>query len=360
MVRQLGEIPAQVGEDLIISLDFDLQEFVWEKLKEQKGAVVVLESKTGQILSLVSAPSFDPNAFGFNKDEEKVESYLKDKENTPFFNRSLGGSYPPGSVFKPVVAIAALEEEKINPETIVVDSGPIKIGQWQYTNWYWNMYGVAEGEVNLTKGIARSNDIYFYKVGEWLGADNLVSWGKKFGLGQKTGIDLPAESAGLMPSPEWKKKVRGEPWFLGNTYHLSIGQGDLTATPLQVAAYTAAIANGGKFCPPQLKLKEQDDCLDLELRAENLKAVQKGMIAACQPKGSAASFFDFVPQVGCKTGTAQTGREDESHAWFSLFVPASDPQLVVVVFIEKGGSGATVAAPIAKDIVEYLKQEKYF
>jgi len=361
IVRELGGLPAQVGQDLVISLDFNLQNFIWEKLKELKGAVVVLEAKTGQVLALVSTPSFDPNVFGFKKDEDKIQGYLADKENTPFLNRTLGGAYPPGSVFKPVVAIAALEEGKINPQTTVIDSGPIKIGEWQYTNWYWNQYGGTEGEVDLTKGLQRSNDIYFYKIGEWLGANNLFAWGKKFGLGKKTGIDLPAESSGLMPSPDWKKKVKGEPWFLGNTYHLAIGQGDLTASPLQVATFTGAIANGGKLCPPQLKLKEKEDCIDLKINQNNLKAVQKGMIAACELGGTGFSFFNFKPQVGCKTGTAQVGgKEDQSHAWFSLFAPVADPKVVVVVFVEKGGSGAYAAGPIAKDIVEYLKSNKYF
>ncbi len=148
LARELGETPAQSGEDLIISLDLDLQKFIWERIKEFKAAVVVLEAKTGQVLALSSAPSFDPNVFGLAKDESKIESYLADYENTPLLNRNLGGAYPPGSVFKPIVAIAGLEEGKIKENTIVEDNGPIVIGQWQYTNWYWNDYGATEGEVN--------------------------------------------------------------------------------------------------------------------------------------------------------------------------------------------------------------------
>ncbi|MBL7078655.1 hypothetical protein ISS42_03285 [Candidatus Shapirobacteria bacterium] len=394
LIRELGKIQAESGEDLIISLDLDLQKYIWEKIKEIKGAVVVLEAVSGQILALVSAPSFEPNAFGLAKNEAKIESYLSDQENTPLLNRSLGGAYPPGSVFKPVVAIAGLEEGKIKENTIVEDAGPIIIGQWQYTNWYWNDYGMVEGEVDLIKGLKRSNDIYFYKVGEWLGANNLVAWAEKFGLGKITGIDLPAESAGLLPSPDWKKKIKGEPWFLGNTYHLAIGQGDLTASPLQIAVLTAAIANGGRLCRPHLavntlstlkvedpvtfKVDNTSDCHDLRITPKHLQLVQQGMIEACRPGGTGFPFFDFVPQVGCKTGTAQAGgKDDEPHAWFTLFAPAlstapdtpevgpdssgvASRSVVVTVFVEKGGSGAYIAAPIAKDIVEYLKEQKYF
>lgn len=383
IVRELGRVEAQPGRDLIISLDLDLQKFCWQKLKDQKGAIVVLEADTGQVLALVSSPSFNPNHFTWQRDEAKIESYLTDTGNTPFLNRSLGGAYPPGSVFKPVVALGALAEGKITPETIIEDNGPIIIGQWQYTNWYWNQYGRTEGEVNLVKGLKRSNDIYFYKIGEWLGANNIIKWAEKFGLGEPTGIDLPAEAGGLVPSPEWKKKTKGEPWFLGNTYHLAIGQGDLTATPLQIAMMTAAVANGGKLCRPHLaapNIPKVSNCRDLGINQKHLKVVQEGMFEACRPGGTGFPFFNFTPLVGCKTGTAELGNgTDDAHAWFTLFVPVlstapdtpkvvrqladsgvASRSVVITVFIERGGSGAYVAAPIAREIAEYLKEQKYF
>jgi len=218
--------------------------------------------------------------------------------------------------------------------------------------------------VDIVKAIKRSNDIYFYKLGEKIGVEEIVKWASRFGVGKTLGIDLPAEVTGILPSPEWKREVKKEEWFLGNTYHLAIGQGDLTMTPLQVAVATAAIANGGKICRPHLiledKVKEQSkserDCFQLSIKPENLNLVKKGMIEACSTGGTGFPFFDFQPQVGCKTGTAEIDDDsNNTHAWFTAFVPADEPQMVMTVFLEKGGSGAYQAAPVAKAILE-----KYF
>ncbi|MFH1601561.1 MAG: penicillin-binding transpeptidase domain-containing protein [Candidatus Shapirobacteria bacterium] len=360
IVRELGRIDPQPGEDLVVSLDLGLQKFAWEKIKDLKAAVVVLEAETGKILALVSAPSFDPNVFGLDRDEEKVKSYLGDRENTPLFNRALAGAYQPGSVFKPVLAVAGLEERVIDSQTSVFDTGFIQIGEWQYKNWYWTDYGRTEGEVNLVKAIQRSNDIYFYKLGEWLGVDNISKWASRLGLGKKTGIDLPAEASGLVPTADWKRQVRSEIWFLGNTYHFAIGQGDLTTTPLQIAQMTAAVTNGGRLCQPQINGLLESNCLDLGISRANLEVIKEGMRQACQSGGTGFPFFDFNPPAGCKTGTAQTGGEEESHAWLSAFFPADKPKISMVVFVEKGGSGAYVAAPIAREIADYLKNANYF
>jgi len=362
IIRGVGRREAKPGEDLIITIDFDLQKLVYKKMEEKKGAVVVLAPRDNSVLAMVSSPSFDPNAFTWQRDEDKIRGYLEDVEEMPFLNRAISGTYHPGSVFKPIVAIGALEEGKINGQTTVEDVGVIKIGKWEYRNWYWTDYGQKEGRVDLVKGIKRSNDIYFYKIGEWLGARQLAGWAKKFGLGELTGIDLPGERKGLIPSPEWKQEVKGEPWFLGNTYHFAIGQGDLTTTPLQMAVVTAAIANGGKLCQPHLKLeRSQRDCQDLEISKENLQLIRRGMMEACSPKGTGFPFFNFKPQVGCKTGTAEVGDgTGDSHAWFTLFAPVDNPEVVITVFVERGGSGAHVAAPIAKEIMEYLVKRGYF
>jgi penicillin-binding protein 2 len=186
-----------------------------------------------------------------------------------------------------------------------------------------------------------------------VGVDKLISWADKFGLGKISGIDLPAESAGLLPTPEWKKAVKGERWFLGNTYHMAIGQGDLTISVLQANMITAAIANGGKLCQPHLKMEADSSCRDLGISKDNLAYVKEGMIGACSSGGTAPAFFDYQPQVGCKTGTAETYEEDEPHAWLSLFAPADNPEIVLTVFVEHGGEGSAVAAPIAREIMDY-------
>jgi len=359
IVREIGKREAIAGDDVRLTIDKNWQRVAWEALKGNKGAVVILDPNNGQILALVSWPSFDPNAFTKFRDETKISQWLNDP-NFPFLNRAISGAYHPGSTFKMITAIAGLEEGKIDAQTKVEDTGVIKIGQWQFGNWYWLEYGRKEGLVDLVKAIKRSNDIYFYKVGEWLGVRQLADWAEKFGVGKLTGIDLPGEIGGFLPSPEWKERAKGEKWFLGNTYHLAIGQGDLTMTPLQVALETAVIANGGKWCRPYLNQKsniKDQNCRDLGIKSEYIELVKKGMIEACSPGGTGFPFFNFRPQIACKTGTAEVGDgTDDSHAWFTLFYPADHPEVVMTVLVERGGSGAYVAAPIAKEIIERVRE----
>jgi len=264
VVRQLGQKDPVSGDDIYLTIDRHWQEAAWRSLKEglpveaerRRGAVVILDPNSAEILALVSLPSFNPNSFTKRRDEEKIKQWLNDK-GFPFLNRAISGAYHPGSVFKIVTAVAGLEEGKINAGTKIEDTGEIRIGQWRFGNWYWLEYGRKEGLVDIVKAIKRSNDIYFYKTGEWIGVRRLRDWAEKFGFGQSTDIDLPGEISGFLPSPEWKEKTKGEQWFLGNTYHLAIGQGDLTVTPLQVAVETAVIANGGRWCRPHLVKSEK-------------------------------------------------------------------------------------------------------
>ncbi len=350
--QELGRQPAQAGEDLRLTVDGWWQEKIAQLMAGRRGAVVMLKPKTGAVLALYSSPSFDPNKFSLERDDRAIKAWLNDWQNKPLFNRAISGAYHPGSVFKLITASAGLETGKINANTLVEDSGVLKVGKWEYSNWYWTEYGRREGLVNLRKALQRSNDIYFYKVGEWVGVDNLLNWARQFGVGQKTGIDLPAEAAGFLPSPAWKKKTKGSAWFLGNTYHLAIGQGDLTMTPLQVALETAVIANGGYRCRPYVVANRQPSCVHLKLRPTTIQQIRAGMVAACAPHGTAFPFFHFHPVVAGKTGTAEIGDgSGESHAWFTAFAPADNPQIVVTVFIERGGSGAYQAAPIAKAIL---------
>jgi len=362
VLRELGSRPAQHGQKLRLTIDGWLQDRVAKAMGEKKGAVVALDPQSGQVLALYSSPSFDPNKFTFERNDKLIRAWLGDREGLPLVNRAISGSYHPGSVFKPVVAIAGLESGKITGQTLVEDVGVIKIGQWKYSNWYWTQYGRKDGMVDLAKAIKRSNDIYFYKLGEWTGVEAIVDWASRFGLGKPLGLDLPAEVGGILPSPSWKEKAKGEKWFLGDTYHLAIGQGSLTTTPLQVTSMMAAFANGGRVCQPHLMMEDDatsltTKCYDLGIKKANLELIRKGLAEACLPKGTGFPFFKFTPRVGCKTGTAEIGDgTQDSHAWFTVFAPWENPKIVLTVFLERGGSGSWQAAPIAKEILgDYFK-----
>lgn len=340
VVRTLGVRKPVPGENLKTTINIDLQKKVSEAL-DMPGAIVISDSK-GEILAIYSSPSFDPTDIG---------KYLDDKK-LPLFDRAITGVYHPGSIFKIVTSTAVLEDKKITPGFTYDDQGVIKVNEFSYSNWYFSQYGKLEGVIDLPRAIARSTDTFFYKLGELEGATALASWAEKFGLGKITGIDLPGESAGLVPTPDWKQRVKNEAWFLGNTYHMAIGQGDLTATPLQMNMVTSVIANQGELCKPHL-IEQSQECTKLNIGKSTIDVIKEGMIGACSSGGTAATFFDFSPQVACKTGTAETNEIDKPHAWFSVFAPVDDPQLVVTVLVEKGGEGSQVAAPIAKEILKY-------
>ncbi len=354
-IRKLGKIDSQPGKDIRLTIDAWFQEKIYQEIKDkgQKMAVVALEPKSGSVLAMVSVPSFNANVFSLSRSETEINRLLKDSKNLPFLNRTIGGVYHPGSIFKIVTATAGLMEGEIDPETTVEDTGVIKIGEWSFANWYFTDYGRTEGAVDLIKAIKRSNDIYFYKLGEWLGVDKLADWARKFGLGKASGVDLPGEVAGLVPDPKWKEQVKGEKWFLGNTYHFAIGQGDLTMTPLQAALMTAVVANNGKMCRPHLINSGEINCLDLGIKESYLGLIKEGMAEACSEGGTGFPFFGFKPEVACKTGTAEVGDgTKDSHAWFTVFAPVDDPKIVLTILIERGGSGAYEAAPIAKNILQ--------
>ncbi len=362
--RRVESIP---GENIITNIDGQLQKVAFLSLKNTlkekgKSGAVIIAKVSGEVLALASDPSYDPNLFvlggkrsDFGGDYKDVSNLLSDTEKKPLFNRVTSGDFAPGSVFKLVPAMAALEEGKINKDTLIDDSGEIKVGDYRFGNWYLDNYGKTEGLINVEKAIARSNDIFFYRVGESLGADLLVSWSKKFGFGERTGVDLPGESAGFVPTPYWREKTLGERWFLGNTYHMAIGQGDIMTTPLQVNRMTAAVVSG-LACPP--RLVGMAECTDLKLTEKDKQIVLLGMKGACSKGGTAFPLFDYEGKIYCKTGTAQKGGKDtEPNAWVSVVVPQGisvKDWIVITVLIEEGGEGSRVAAPIAKDILPYI------
>jgi penicillin-binding protein 2 len=363
-IRLLGKKDPVAGKDIKTTIDFSLQKKVAAVMEGKVGAVVVTDPR-GEVLALYSSPSFDPNVFtnvnnGNLKDNQEKISKIINDSGLPLFNRVISGLYHPGSVFKQVVSIAALQEGVIDKDFLYNDTGQIvletKYGTYSYNNWFFTSSGGREGEINLVRAITRSTDTFFYKVGEMLGIDLLVSWSEKYGLDKKTGIDLPGEAEGLLPSPEWKEKVKGEKWFIGNTYHVSIGQGDLAITPLRVNMITAVTASGGFLCTPFLV--GQTRCSDLGIKKTNLDLVKEGMRGACSSGGTGYTFFDADPKVGCKTGAAETVEKDVTHAWFTFFAPIDTPEIVVTVLVEKGGEGSKVAGPLAREIYDYWFTER--
>lgn len=346
VLRERGQVEAVVGENIKLEIDLGLQRAAFKALKGRKGALVA-STPDGKVLSLVSSPSFDPR---------KVEEVLAD-EDQPLFNRAIAGLYPPGSTFKIITVVAGLEEEKINEHTLIEDIGEIKIGKWRFGNWYYDKYGKKEGTIGLVFAIKRSNDIFFYRIGERLGINKLADWAKFFGIDQLSGIDLPGESQGRMPEPDWKREYKGEDWFLGDTYITAIGQGDILMTPLGVNLMTAVVASQGKLCQPRVKADEEVNCQDLKIQEKNLNLVKEGMKEVCAEGGTGWPFFDFSPPVACKTGTAEISDDKMPHAWFTLFVPVENPEIVLTVLLEEAGEGSYEAAPVAKEVLEYWFQK---
>ncbi len=351
-IRVIGAKAPVTGRDVKTNIDYNLQIEIVNSFEGKTGSVVATD-KNGAVLALFSSPMFDP---------EDVTKSLNDTE-LPLFNRAIGGLYHPGSIFKPLVSIAALEEKKIDKDFRYNDTGVVTVesqyGNYSYTNWYFTQYGGKEGEIDLTKALARSTDTFFYKIGELVGIDGLVEWMKKFGLTKLTNIDINGEVQSLVPSPDWKEKVKHEKWFLGNTYHFSIGQGDLALTTVGIHRADLAVANGGKLC--DLKIVGTGKCVELKLKAENIQLVKEGMKKACATGGTAFTFFDFAEkhnnlEVACKTGTAETNEDDKTHAWFFNFAPVNNPEIVMTTMVEKSGEGSKVAGPIARKIMdEYFR-----
>lgn len=358
IIRVVGRKPPVKGRDLATTIDYELQKAVFAALNSQPlpGAVVVTDT-SGQILSLVSTPSFDPNLFfgGTKSDPAVARGYLIDP-GRPLFNRVVSGVYHPGSIYKMLIGVAAFEEGVISPDFTYTDTGVVSVAGFDYRTWYFTKYGRTEGNINFSQALARSTDTFFYVVGGKVGINKLVDWASVFGVGRKTGIDLPGEAQGILPSPDWKRQTYGEPWYLGNTYHFSIGQGDVNMTPIQASTMTEVFANGGRLCAPYINSTDglkSDNCKKLDISPQVLSEVVSAMTKACETGGTGAPFFTFEPKVACKTGTAETGEESPTHAWFQVFAPVESPEIMVTVIIEKGGEGSQAAAPVARKILDY-------
>ena len=367
-LKTVDVIPPIPGDRIQLALDFELQKKGYELVKNVKAAIIVTNPKTGEILVSISSPSFNSQDFEDNLGNH-IQNYLTDKDN-PLFNRVMEGTYPPGSIFKLVVATAGLEEKAIDEKTQIEDKGNIKAGATTFSNWYFLQYGKVEGMVDIVKAIKRSNDIFFYKVGEKTGVDKIKKWSDIFGLGKRTGIGLD-ETEGIIPSIFWKKEVLKENWYLGDTYNLSIGQGYVGTTPLQMAFITDVFANGGYLCKPGLlkvnsrssefilsEHSESNGCKKLPISQKTIDLIREGMKQACSIGGTGWPLFDFVAgktkiQTACKTGTAEShAASGMPHAWITAFAPYNNPEISVTVLIEEGGQGSDVAGPIAKEILK--------
>ena len=384
-IKVTNEIAQQPGNNLKLSIDYNFQKKIEEILQTtltknhlKSGTVIAMNPKNGAILGLVSLPSYNSNDFSF-KNSDKINEYFT-SEDKPLFNRAIGGKYPPASTFKLIMASAGLEDGVINTNTIINDLGKIVVKNKyglnvSYTFKGWDPYGL--GKMNIYHALAQSSDIYFYYVGggfgdfRGLGIDKMVEYFKKFKLDQKTGIDLPYEVPGFIPTPEWKNNTRDEIWTLGNTYNTSIGQGDLLLTPMQIAMYTSYFANNGTSYEPRvvdsildennnLVSKVQGNVYLSNIVSQNTTKIIRDSMKLCvddAKNGTCRGLRSLNIDAAGKTGTAEVANKTQLNAVFTGFAPFDNPEIVVTVLVENGGEGSTVALPIARDVLkEYFKK----
>ncbi len=364
-LRMIQERPSVKGTDINLSIDINIQKAVEDAFGEKAGALVAIKPDSGEILALESLPSFNPNIFSMGIAYNDWKAIIEDKKK-PMLNRAVQSQYPPGSTFKIITAIAALEEGIINPDTKINCTGGINYGRWTFGCWKKG----GHGPVDFHRAIVESCDVYFYELGRRLGIDKIYKYATAFGLGRETGIELipVKERKGLIPNAEWKKEKKRLPWYLGDTFISAIGQGYITATPIQMALMTATFANGGKIYKPSLIKIDQSPSGIINLKPETVKMIKEALSGVVNdPNGTAQGARSSLTVIGGKTGTAQvvgkkkglSGERFMDHAWFVAFAPVDNPEIALSVFVEHGGGGGTVAAPIAKRAIEaYFKSKE--
>lgn len=376
VIRKLKDQPGVPGSSIRLTIDADLQNYVFDLLKGKKGSVVVLDPKDSSILAMVTSPSYDNNLFvdGISGTDYKK---LLDDPTRPLYSRATQGTYPPASTIKPFMAVAGLAEGKITAHSTIIDPGFwILPGTTQrYRDWKRS----GHGRTDVNKAITESSDTYFYQLAYNMGIDTMSSWMRRFGFGVKTGIDLFEESAGIMPTKEWKQKRYKKPWVQGDTIPVGIGQGYWISTPLQLAKATAVLVNDGKVNTPHLMkevLGNEVQPYKDPLLYEDIKDVPKqywqvakqgmyNVVNASNGTGKKAFAGAFYRAAG-KTGTAQVfslkgqnynagalSKELHDHAWFMGYAPYSDPKVVVAIILENAGGGSTAAAPVVRKIMDY-------
>jgi penicillin-binding protein 2 len=376
-VRTLSRIPPVAGKDLRLYLDADLQAIAEHAFGDYLGGLVAIDPKTGGVLAMVSKPGFDPNLFVDGIDPETWKA-LNESPERPMVNRVLRGIYPPGSTIKPFMALAGLELGVRKPSDITVDPGYFTLPNSSHQFRDWKHGG--HGNVDLRRAIAQSCDVYFYRLAVDLGIDRMHDFLAQFGFGEKSGIDLDGESAGLLPSRDWKQRRWKKTWFPGETVIAGIGQGYHLTTPLQLATAAAMLANGGKRIEPRLVEAIRDPLThvwqpqpvvvrgQVPLKPEDLEVVREGMMDVMRPGGTAvAAGAGASYAIAGKTGTAQVvgirqgarydasrlARQYRDHALFIAYAPADDPKIAIAVLVENGGHGGSTAAPIARAVFDY-------
>jgi len=366
IIRKLETIPAKPGKDIQLTLDIHLQRFIETLLKNKKAAVVVIEPNTGEILAFVSSPAYDPNLFVDGISQKNYQALLSNPQR-PLVNRVLNGQYPPGSTIKPFIALAAIENQIISPTTTIEDPGFLEYQDHRYRDWKRR----GHGTVDMHKAIVESCDTYFYKLSLDMGIDLIHKSLTPFGFGQITQIDLHNESTGILPSRSWKRQVKNDDWYNGETIITSIGQGFFLTTPLQLAKATSILANRGEIIQPRL-LKDTPTTMIKKIGIENInnwdKVIQAMEDTVHNIHGTAHAYARGLPfKMAGKTGTAQVfslneGEYNESeitknlrdHSLFIGFAPVDQPKIAVSVIIE---NSSTKAAPIAIDIAKYYLKE---
>lgn len=366
----LGKQDPLPGKDMTLTLDIELQKYIYSLFSDRDaaqkqagqpvviGAVVVMNPTTGAVVSLASYPSFDPNAFSQPALRSGTKELFEDKRQ-PLFNRAISGTYPSGSTVKPFLAAGGLEEGIITETTTVFSTGGVSIGPWHFADWKAGGHGVTD----VKKAVAESVNTFFYLLAggdethTGLGVERIEKYLREFGWGAPVGIDLPAEAAGFIPNPAWKEQTLHERWYIGDTYHLAIGQGNVQVTPLQIAAATGAVANGKYFITPHVKQDERPQKRSLQFSPHAIGVVQEAMRQTVLT-GSGRSLAALPVALAGKTGTAQIGGTENTHAWFTSFGPYEQPTYVVTVLLEQGGTGDDDALPMARSIWEWLVEHR--
>ncbi len=374
-VGSLTTINAHPGNDLRLTLDLDLQMAAEASLGERPGAVVALDPRTGEVLAMVSHPAFDPNDFAKRIDQAEWEALTRDPLK-PLMNKAIQAQLAPGSVFKIVTATSALETGSIKPDFTIHCPGVIEIYGHTYHDWVWEKHR-GHGSVDLNRAIAQSCDIYFYTLGKLLGIDKIAFFAKHLGLGARTGVDLPNESPGLIPSPAWVQRVFKRKWWAGETISVAIGQGAVQVTPLQLAYMVAGIVSAGVYHRPHLAFRDQLLALGLDppkstdrlfpLTEPTVEAIEHGMWSVVNEGGTGAAARCPGLEIAGKTGTAQVVSVDlqksarktefKNNAWFVGYAPATNPEIVVAALVMQGEHSA-VAVPIARDVIKAYFDKK--
>ena len=357
-IRVLGEKQAKAGNDLHLTIDLDVQKAAEKALGNQRGAIAAIDPKNGAVLAMVSYPTFDPNIFSKQKLSQKDWQSVQGKEH-PLINRALS-AFPPASTFKIVTTTAGLESGKFSPDSVLQTFGSLTVGGVTFGEW--NHAGF--GPLGFPRAIAMSSDTFFYQVGRKVGGPTLIKWSRKYGFGQRTGIEFrDEESVGLVPDETWKLKVLKTPWTVGDTINMSIGQGALQVTPLQSAIMFSVPANGGYRVQPHL-LKDNEEAKSwresLNMKATTIKVLRDGLRKVVSEGTGKRLDVPTIAQASGKSGTAEAGVGRPNHTWFGAYAPSNKPEIVVVAFGENTGEhGGTICGPMVLQVLEAYFQHKY-